>query len=132
MYVIVAASVLWRLRADFINPNTPGDNKWHFGGPGLEHTLRERFGVPSYKQTAWNAFRFDAVRGRQDALARVPFKPWMAYRQMGDARAQKPPYELTNGTDYWQETLYHLALQGAQDFLFFNPAEFQVESTASK
>ena len=56
----------------------------------------------------------------------------MAYRQMGDARAQKPPYELTNGTDYWQETLYHLALQGAQDFLFFNPAEFQVEATASK
>ena len=57
-------------RADFINPNTPGDNKWHFGGPGLEHALQQRFGIRSYKQTAWNAFRFDAIRGRQDALAR--------------------------------------------------------------
>jgi hypothetical protein len=42
----------------FIDPNTPGDMRWHGGGPGLEHALRENFGVSSYPQTAWNAFRF--------------------------------------------------------------------------
>jgi hypothetical protein len=32
------------------------------------------------------------------------------------------------GTDYYQETLLHLALQGARDFLLFNPTEFQLSS----
>merc|ERR1712032_544234 len=115
----------------FIDPNTPGDQRWHAGGPGLEFALRQNFGVPHYPQTAFNAFKFDALRGRQDALATPPgvlFKPWVGYKQMGDLRAQKPPYELTNGTDYYQETLFHLALEGASNFLFFNPIEFQLGS----
>ena len=37
---------------------------------------------------------------------------------MGDPKAQKPPYELTVGTDYYQETIFHLALQGAQGALY--------------
>lgn len=114
----------------FINPDTPGDNRWHFGGPGLESALREQFGVAKYPQTSFNAFRFDALRGRQmaEVSGQAPFKPWVGYKQMGDPKAQKPPYELTVGTDYYQETLFHLALQGAQDFLFFNPIEFQLSS----
>ena len=90
----------------FIDPNTPGDQRWHAGGPGLEFALRQNFGVPHYPQTAFNAFKFDALRGRQDALATPPgvlFKPWVGYKQMGDLRAQKPPYELTHGIDYFQE-----------------------------
>lgn len=114
----------------FINPGTPGDNRWHAGGPGLESTLRKQFGVPKYPQTSFNAFRFDALRGRQMAEVsdKAPFKPWVGYKHMGDPNAQKPPYELTVGTDYYQETLFHLALEGAQDFLFFNPIEFQLSS----
>ncbi len=114
----------------FINPGTPGDNRWHAGGPGLEQSLRQRFGVAKYPQTSFNAFRFDALRGQQmaEVSKQAPFKPWVGYKQMGNPKAQKPPYELTVGTDYYQETLFHLALQGAQDFLFFNPIEFQLSS----
>eukprot|EP01052_Picozoa_sp_SAG31_P025569 SAG31_NODE_2248_length_6093_cov_4.382716_7_plen_298_part_00 len=114
----------------FINPGTAGDNRWHAGGPGLESALHQAFGIAKYPQTSFNAFRFDVVRGWQMAIMadQVPFKPWVGYKQMGSPKAQKPPYELTVGTDYYQETLFHLALQGAQDFLFFNPIEFQLSS----
>jgi hypothetical protein len=44
---------------------------------------------------------------------------------MGDPKAQKPPYELTVGTDYYQETIFHLALQGAQGALYRIPIFLQ-------
>ena len=70
--------------------------------------------------THTDGHRYDAIRGRQSALVsdKAAFKPWLGYKQMGDPKAQKPPYELTVGTDYYQETIFHLALQGAQGALY--------------
>ena len=107
-------------------------NTYKDGPPriGLPSALAAAYGVPEYNRTSFNVFKYDTFIGREKALAGVPFKPWVAVAKMGVELAKQDPYPsaygFTNGSAYYVETMFHLALMGAQGFYFWNPIQFQL------
>jgi len=86
-----------------------------YGEIGLlgERTLA---GSKPYGREPFAALRWDLNTAR--AILRssnVPFDPWIAPRDWEKSSYQRTPY--------YQELLYHLALSGAGNFLFWNPRE---------
>ena len=99
---------------------------------GLAAELKAEYGVPSFNRTTFHVMLYDVLRGRETAaVPGVPWKPWVAMSKMGVALSKQDPYPdaygFTNGSGYYVETMFHVALSGARDFYLWNPIQFQVD-----
>ena len=98
------------------------DNTWNFDGwmgqlaqivlPGL----KAPYGADAFKTLRWN---INTMRSRRRSAPTIPVRPWIGYyswTQDGGRIIQ------IGNTPYYGELIYHLALNGADDFLYFAPA----------
>jgi len=77
------------------------------------------YGREPFAVLRWELNGMRAVRRSSD----VPFQPWVSHKNYENSAYR------TN--DYYQELMYHLALAGAQDFLFWNPGRWRDDQDAS-
>jgi hypothetical protein len=91
--------------------------------PGLQQTISQAdpqvtsFGVTPFDSLLWSVYLMRMYRLSSPILV----KPWIAYRSYaGDGGVGDPVVGWAN-TDLYQELVLHLGLQGADDFLLFNP-----------
>jgi hypothetical protein len=102
---------------------------------GLPHALAAEYDVPSFNRTTFNVMKYDVFLGREKAAAGFSFKPWVGISKMGVAFEKLDPYPaygVTNGSGYYVETMFNLALEGARGFYFWNPIQFQVNGEDNK
>jgi hypothetical protein len=96
---------------------------------GLPQALAKEYDVPSFTRTTFNVMKYDVFLGREKAAAGHSFKPWVGISRMGVAFQKLDPYPaygVTNGSGYYVETMFHLALEGSRGFYFWNPIQWQV------
>ena len=105
--------------------STPPDKGCDGSAPGLDIALRQFQGVPfgSFNRSAWNAFVFhgNQLRSMMHAAnaSEMALRPWPAYKSFSAKLWDFLP--ATGPTHYYQETLLHATLVGADAFHFFNP-----------
>lgn len=79
---------------------------WNPGGGGL------------YEATPFNAFRYNANQMRASVLSSdVPVQPWFSPKSYYPHLTQNIGF---SNSDYYQELLFHVALSGANEFLYWN------------
>jgi hypothetical protein len=67
-----------------------------------------------YEATPFNMFRYEMNRMRSMAASSsIPIHPWVAHKTFGES-----PFK---DSDYYQESLFHIGLTGADAFLLWNP-----------
>ena len=103
----------------------------HLYFPGSAKTLRETYNISSFAVDPFNALLWSIYKARMNVLSApdYPMKPWLAFRSYaGDGDKGDPvtgvgsdPVVGWVNTDFYQESVLHLALLGADDFLLFNP-----------
>lgn len=67
-------------------------------------------------RSSWETFVQDQAKvNTQIASANHPIMPWVASKVYLDVE-----YNNTQNLNYWEENIYHLAIKGAEDFLWYN------------
>ena len=109
---------------------------------GMAAVLRERFGVQTYPDTAFNIARVSTLQVRgmvlggmaQNSSHPVEVKPWIAWHNYSWGKVPSPlgrgPWNGSLNShgmrigfpemDYWQEVLLHAVVSGVGQFLYFN------------
>ena len=98
------------------------DNTWNFYGwmgqlaqivlPGL----KAPYGADAFKTLRWN---INTMRSMRRSAPTIPVRPWIGYYSWTQDGGR---IILIGNTPYYGELIYHLALNGADDFLYFAPA----------
>lgn len=78
------------------------------------------YGNSPFAVLRWELNGMRAIRRSSD----VPFQAWVSHKNFAESAFRD--------NDYYQELIYHLALSGTQDFLFWNPDRWRDDQDPSQ
>jgi hypothetical protein len=71
-------------------------------------------GAAPYRKSPFNAFRYAVNKMRAMKLSSpVPIYPWISHKEFNES--------VLSDSDLYQELIFHIALSGVEEFLYWNP-----------